>query len=83
MLIVDRPFGCFGVYGIECPESRGYWIWLYIHILYITDNISEVNNFPIYCIQVGWVPYALLYPIIESFIDSINYFGVDLGVCDG
>ena len=54
-----------------------------IYILYITDNISEFNHFPIYRIQVGWVHYALLYPIIESFIGSINYFGVDLGVCYG
>ena len=49
---------------------------------YVTDIVSEVNNFPIYLIKVRWVPYALLYPIIESFIDPIIYFGVDLGVYD-
>ena len=54
-----------------------------IHIIYITDNISELNNLPIYRIKVGWVHYALFYPIIESFIDSVEYFGVELGVCDG
>ena len=53
-----------------------------IHILYVTDNVSEVNHFPIYRIRVGWVYYTLVYPIIESFIDSIKYFGVDLGVYD-
>ena len=54
-----------------------------IHVIYITDNISEVNHFPIYCIHVYWVNYALLYPIIESFIDSIKYLGVDMGISDG
>ena len=28
VLGVAMPFGCFGVWGIECPESRGYWSWL-------------------------------------------------------
>ena len=54
-----------------------------IHTIYITDNISEANHFPIYRIQVDWVNYALLYWIIESFFNYIKYFGVDLGVYDG
>ena len=40
----------------------------------------KVNHFPIYRIQVGWLHYALLYPIIDSFIDPVKYFDVDLGV---
>ena len=82
MLIVSGVFGCFGVCGIEFTEYRGLWAWLEIHILYVIDNVSEVNHFPIYRIQVGWVHYVLFYPIIESFIDPVKYFGVDLGICD-
>ena len=54
-----------------------------IHIIYITDNISNVNYSPIYRIQVGWVHYELLHLIIELFIGSIKYLGADLGVCGG
>ena len=70
---------CF--YGVEFTESRGYWAWMEINILYVTDDFSEVNQLSIYHIQGGWVHYALLYPIIELFIDPIKYFGVDLGIC--
>ena len=54
-----------------------------IHVLYINDNISEVNHLSIYRIQVDWVHYSLLYLIIEPFINSIEYLGVYLGVGDG
>ena len=41
-----------------------------IHILYVTDNLFEVNHFPIHCIQVGWLHYALFFPnhwILDRF----------------
>ena len=53
-----------------------------INIIYATDNVSEVNHSPIYRIKVGWVYYAILYLIIELFVNYIDYFGVDLGICD-
>ena len=54
---------------------------LEIHVLYITYNIYEVYHFQIYRIQVGWLHYELLYPIIVLFIDTVKYF-VDVDVYD-
>ena len=44
-----------------------------IHILYVNDNVSEVNHFVIYRIQVGWVNYALFFQSLNrlSILESV------------
>ena len=46
VLIVAMPLGCFGVCGVECTETRGWWAWLepiyfILMIIYLKSITSQ------------------------------------------